>query len=416
MKPNKVTLIALTLGFLILVPCISAEITLLEENFESSWLPNKWDTIITNSGTQYDYSCTWSQDSYTSAFHKESYGVYVWWSYEAQDEWLITPSINLTQYEPEDEVLLGFSSAFYRTSATHAYVCISHTEELLWSDTLIDLDTFTTWVSDTGWVFIEDYPNTFEYDISVYIGQIIRIGFNYYWDGEPSLKRGSQSLDDIWVTVDTTAPEVDSLDLRLRWITLPQTEVSGGLSFPPTCIVEKNLDTMVHAKLSCQISKLESQEVVYSDSMISAELDSVYTTCTFKGFIPERNKLYEILFSVEHPDDLNAENDTLLKTFGTVAMPPGIEERPSDGVFSTGFQEVHISVFGQQLQFTLEQSSKVNLIIYDVLGRKVTCLATGHYEPGLHTVKWDTEGISPGIYFARLTTARFSKCAKVIVY
>ena len=52
--------------------------------------------------------------------------------------------------------------------------------------------------------------------------------------------------------------------------------------------------------------------------------------------------------------------------------------------------------------FKLQVSSKVNLAVYDVLGREVTSLFTGYLSAGYHEVVWDASGVSSGIYLLRL--------------
>ena len=54
--------------------------------------------------------------------------------------------------------------------------------------------------------------------------------------------------------------------------------------------------------------------------------------------------------------------------------------------------------------FKLQVSSKVNLMVYDVLGREVTALFTGYLSAGEHSVVWDASGVGSGVYLVRLST------------
>jgi len=40
--------------------------------------------------------------------------------------------------------------------------------------------------------------------------------------------------------------------------------------------------------------------------------------------------------------------------------------------------------------------------IYDILGREVASLMTGHYNAGRYSVTWDAGSYGSGVYFARL--------------
>ena len=54
------------------------------------------------------------------------------------------------------------------------------------------------------------------------------------------------------------------------------------------------------------------------------------------------------------------------------------------------------------VSFNLPTAGNMSLKIYDITGREVAALATGHWALGQHSVIWDAEGMSSGIYFVRL--------------
>jgi hypothetical protein len=57
-----------------------------------------------------------------------------------------------------------------------------------------------------------------------------------------------------------------------------------------------------------------------------------------------------------------------------------------------------------QFRIDIEQTSQVNLTIYDVLGRKVRVLIDGRLEARSHFIEFNGEDLSSGVYFARLKT------------
>jgi hypothetical protein len=56
------------------------------------------------------------------------------------------------------------------------------------------------------------------------------------------------------------------------------------------------------------------------------------------------------------------------------------------------------------ITFGLPQSSKVNITVYDVLGRKVATVFAGSKPQGFHSVQFDASNLSSGIYIYQLRT------------
>ena len=55
--------------------------------------------------------------------------------------------------------------------------------------------------------------------------------------------------------------------------------------------------------------------------------------------------------------------------------------------------------------YELKQSSRVNLAVYDLLGRKVATLVNGFMPASAHTVQFDASNLASGMYIYRLETA-----------
>lgn len=54
------------------------------------------------------------------------------------------------------------------------------------------------------------------------------------------------------------------------------------------------------------------------------------------------------------------------------------------------------------ISYSIANTGWANLIVYDLLGRKVATLADGAMTPGEYSVTWNAEGFSSGVYFCRL--------------
>jgi photosystem II stability/assembly factor-like uncharacterized protein len=72
------------------------------------------------------------------------------------------------------------------------------------------------------------------------------------------------------------------------------------------------------------------------------------------------------------------------------------------------------------IKYQLAQKSRVNLKIYDIMGRAVRILEDGIKEPGVYDVRWDGNDnrkrtLSQGIYFIRLKTDNYTETKKAVL-
>lgn len=66
-----------------------------------------------------------------------------------------------------------------------------------------------------------------------------------------------------------------------------------------------------------------------------------------------------------------------------------------------------------EIVFELGNTARVDLSVYDITGRKITTLANGIFEAGEHSLEWDAEKFSSGVYFYRLETGSESYTRKM---
>jgi hypothetical protein len=67
------------------------------------------------------------------------------------------------------------------------------------------------------------------------------------------------------------------------------------------------------------------------------------------------------------------------------------------------------------IEFSLPQSSEVNLVVYDLSGQVVAELAKGKFESGYHKINFDAKGLASGVYFIKLKTGSFVGVQKAIL-
>jgi hypothetical protein len=59
--------------------------------------------------------------------------------------------------------------------------------------------------------------------------------------------------------------------------------------------------------------------------------------------------------------------------------------------------------------------SKVQLVVFSILGEEVASLVNGVLNPGIYEVEWDASGYSSGIYYYRLETEKYSETKKMVL-
>ncbi len=65
--------------------------------------------------------------------------------------------------------------------------------------------------------------------------------------------------------------------------------------------------------------------------------------------------------------------------------------------------------------YTLEQAGRVNVVVFDALGRQVAVLANASQSAGLHRVQFDGANLATGMYFLRLQAGEISAIQQLIL-
>ena len=67
------------------------------------------------------------------------------------------------------------------------------------------------------------------------------------------------------------------------------------------------------------------------------------------------------------------------------------------------------------VSFSLERAGEVSLKVYDVTGREVGSLVSGHLSLGYHEVVWNAEGMASGVYFVRMEAGGLVQARKILL-
>jgi len=67
-----------------------------------------------------------------------------------------------------------------------------------------------------------------------------------------------------------------------------------------------------------------------------------------------------------------------------------------------------------KISFAIPKKAKVNLSVYDILGRQIATLADDYKEPGRYEYRFDASSYASGVYVYRLTTDNFVVSKKML--
>ncbi|MBN2380546.1 T9SS type A sorting domain-containing protein [candidate division WOR-3 bacterium] len=146
-----------------------------------------------------------------------------------------------------------------------------------------------------------------------------------------------------------TGPSHDTLDLIMESVIRPHGVEDGGVAFTPSCLIWQNLeDTTIDAEVLCRIKNYTTQQTVYEDVIGAYPLDPGYNQVSaFKSFTPEGNTEYDAFFVVNHPDDINTNNNDKNQRFNT---KPRIDVTPYAAIMPEPETEVN-AVFAPSAWF-----------------------------------------------------------------
>ena len=133
------------------------------------------------------------------------------------------------------------------------------------------------------------------------------------------------------------------------------------------------------------------------------------------------------------PENLYADSAVNVKIFGNKAVTAALVlyeyERESDkggggpqdaGATPFNIDKLTLSISPNpvrkdvNIRYTLPQSTKVTLSVYDVAGRLARTLVNSTQKPGSYQQSFNTANLSQGVYFVRLHTGDKSIVEKVI--
>lgn len=97
--------------------------------------------------------------------------------------------------------------------------------------------------------------------------------------------------------------------------------------------------------------------------------------------------------------------------------PIGVERSITSTPLSYRLKQNYPNPFNPatQIEFSLPVSSKVSLVIYNLLGQEIARLIDGEQAAGVHSVIWEATNLSTGIYFYRIQAGDFVQTRKMLL-
>jgi hypothetical protein len=110
-----------------------------------------------------------------------------------------------------------------------------------------------------------------------------------------------------------------------------------------------------------------------------------------------------------------AVTDGQIYSFQINASPTDIKEGLNNFTFE--LKQNYPNPFNPNtiIYYQLENSGKVSLRVYDILGNEVAILVDGEKDAGLHNVDFDASYLSSGVYFYKLQSGKFVQTKKMIL-
>lgn len=111
------------------------------------------------------------------------------------------------------------------------------------------------------------------------------------------------------------------------------------------------------------------------------------------------------------------EQDTLRFTTDPAYIISGLETRTKNMVFKFELENNYPNPFNPTttIAFSLANSGKIKLMVYNLLGQKVATLWDGYCQQGRHHLLFDASGLASGIYFYSLLQDNYSITRKMII-
>ena len=203
---------------------------------------------------------------------------------------------------------------------------------------------------------------------------------------------------DLVRTVPATYASVQSTEQAFYFVN--NATINGELLEEDDLIIAYNGDVIVGSRYwAGELTDVPAMGQAYSEEGYCQAGDVV----TFKVYDSSADELIEMTAdaSTEWQDlgyySINLENRQLPTTFALGQAYPN----PFNPVTTSDFE--------------LADNADVSMVIYNVQGREVATLISGNLDAGYHSVVWNADTFSSGMYFLHMNAAGFTVTQKLMI-
>lgn len=267
---------------------------LFTEGFEGNWLPAGWVKIQTHPAQ------TWNRSNYDS--HTGTYSAAIFWSSALQNEWLITPAINLTgAINPKLE---WYERALNWTGSTsHHYIMASTTSQTdpAAFSIVADFTPANHTITD-----FEGAPAIV--NLSSLAGQpVVYLAFRYYDTG---------ATGDSWFIDDVRLFTPSGHDVGSVAVTPDGGNQGYGSPVTPQVTVENF--GLASESFDVELAISESGTTVYTETLNVGNLaPGAQSVLNFPNFTPGGGHYYDLTATTQLSGDTDASNDAVTGGFTT---------------------------------------------------------------------------------------------------
>ncbi len=107
----------------------------------------------------------------------------------------------------------------------------------------------------------------------------------------------------------------------------------------------------------------------------------------------------------------------ILKSTNSGGDPIGVQPVNSEVPQNFSLSQNYPNPFNPvtNIEFSLPQSSNINLTVFNAAGKQVAEITNGYYTAGIYKADFDASDLSSGVYFYKLTADKFTETKKMIL-
>ena len=255
------------------------------------------------------------------------------------------------------------------------------------------------------------------------------VGIQYFFDGD--IDYNAHPLENEMSILYTTAAEAPTLDVSLTPVNPPIVIPAGGGTFSFDVFIENTGPALTI--FDAWIEAVLPNQSIYGPIFLrpAINLPSGVTIVramnqNIPGSAPAGNYTYRLNTGI-HPNTVYAFDEFDFSKTGVDASgnqngwivegwdneTAGLLSVPAEYYLSQNSPNPFNPV--TEIAFGLKESGKVELVVFNLLGRNIETLQSGYMEAGHHRIVFDAQSLSSGIYFYMLKTGDFTSVKKMLL-